>query len=237
MSTVLALDTSTDWASLALVRGQNVVWEKEIPSQRSHSAALFPALVEASSVVDGRIDRIAVGLGPGSFAGIRIAIAAAMGLEAVWGCELVGLPSVLALAPRSFSYRVLGDARRGTWYYSSVDQGHCVDGPRLVESDEALEQILADANLVDGSPRSAPTTNLPQPSETDSAASEASDRSGSAGELLLSTDSTALRWGAQLGRPKARFLGLLAYEQKSVRQIRDLEPLYLREPHITRPKA
>lgn len=237
MRTVLAIDTSTDVASLALMRGDDFVWEREIPSQRSHSAALFPALMEAADQ-GCSIDRIAVGLGPGSFAGIRIAIAAAMGLRAVWKCELVGLPSVLGLAAPSESYMALGDARRGTWYYSRVETGECLDGPRLIETDADLQQLLSGNPLASGFEneevrlRSALQAAVDQPSDSASSPGQSTEALA-----LFSTDAVALRWGAQLRRPSAQFLARLAYSEKSLWQRHELEPLYLREPHITLPKT
>jgi tRNA A37 threonylcarbamoyladenosine modification protein TsaB len=74
---------------------------------------------------------------------VRIAIAAAMGLQSVFGCELVGLPSVLALAPPEATFQAIGDARRGTWYYTQIRQGVCVNGPLLLGTPEELQAALA----------------------------------------------------------------------------------------------
>ncbi len=200
MKTILAIDTSTDVASVALVQGLEIIWEREIPSQKSHSSSLFPVLEEAKNRV-AKLDCIAVGLGPGSYAGVRIAIAAALGLQMVLGCELVGIPSVLALRPVGESFRVVGDARRGTWYYSQTQLGECIDGPRLVESDSDLQDLL-------------------------------SSEEGP----LYSTDEVCSRWAAKIALPRAGIIGQLAFMKRGVIQTRDLEPLYLREPHITLPK-
>ncbi len=63
-----------------------------------------------------RPDALAVGLGPGSFAGIRAAIACLQGMGLAWGLEPRGFPSaaVLALASGLPEVTVVGDARRGT---------------------------------------------------------------------------------------------------------------------------
>lgn len=225
MKTVLALDTSTDVASLALRQGSRLIWEQEIPSQRSHSVALFPALQEASQQVD-RIDRIAVGLGPGSFAGIRIAIAGALGLQVAWECELVGIPSVLGLAAPLASFIALGDARRGAWYFSRIEQGECAEGPCLLEDDCALQRALGSA---------LPHLAKRLPTERGNGLSGGSNCERA--DLILTTDASAGRWGAQLQNPRARFLAELAEMDRGILQRGDLEPLYLREPHITSPKG
>ena len=76
--------------------------------------------------LDG-VERIVVGTGPGSFAGIRSAIAFATGYSLGSKCEVLGLPSPCAVAARFFSQRpggdggpqglaVVGDARRGKFW-------------------------------------------------------------------------------------------------------------------------
>ena len=194
---ILAIDTSTDVASLAVWRDGEILWKREISSKKTHSSALFPALEEARDVA-ARIDRIAVGLGPGSYAGVRIAIAGAFGLQFVWNCELVGIPSVLAVAPVGAHFRVIGDARRGAWYYSRIKNGECIDGPRLIESAAALAEVLAGSD-----------------------------------EAIFSTEVLPELWNAQCRLPDAAILAELAAAESGILQRDDLEPLYLREPHIT----
>ena len=96
MKTVLAIETSSDSASIALWQGETLLASEGFASKRSLSADLFPAL--AKMLKDAQeVQLIVVGLGPGSYAGVRIGIAAALGLQAVWDCELVGIPSAAAM--------------------------------------------------------------------------------------------------------------------------------------------
>lgn len=60
-----------------------------------------------------RPERIVVGTGPGSFAGIRSALSFAQGYAIGSGCEVLGLPSPCALAEEGKAIAVVGDARRG----------------------------------------------------------------------------------------------------------------------------
>jgi len=67
-----------------------------------------------------RPDRIVVGTGPGSFAGIRSALAFAQGYALGSGCEVLGLPSACALADGG-RVAVVGDARRGKAWVALFD--------------------------------------------------------------------------------------------------------------------
>lgn len=68
-----------------------------------------------------RPDRIIVGTGPGSFAGVRSALAFAQGYAIGSGCEVLGLPSACALALPDRPTAVVGDARRGKAWIALFD--------------------------------------------------------------------------------------------------------------------
>ena len=110
---VLALDTSTVEGSVAVYAFGEIAFHEKFRADRSHSSALFTTLEKARGYA-GRFDRVAVGLGPGSYAGVRIGIAAAFGMNLVLGAELVGIPSVAALETDDAEYFAIGDARRGS---------------------------------------------------------------------------------------------------------------------------
>jgi len=79
----LALDTSTEWASVALYDGRDVLAEETWHAQRRHADELFPTierLLARTRITLASIDKIAVATGPGSFTGLRIGIAAAQGM-------------------------------------------------------------------------------------------------------------------------------------------------------------
>ena len=79
MTTTLAIETSTHQGSLALLHRGEMIFSESCGAGRSHSSLLFAVLERALKALPegSRIDLIAVGLGPGSYAGVRIAIAAA----------------------------------------------------------------------------------------------------------------------------------------------------------------
>lgn len=130
MSAILALDTSTEWASVAVYDGTAVLAEETWHAQRRHAEELFPTIERvlshahvpiASGTSSGsRIDKVAVATGPGSFTGLRVAIAAAQGLARGSGAALVGISTldVLAYPHASSKLRTcpLLPAGRGEFY-------------------------------------------------------------------------------------------------------------------------
>lgn len=138
----LAIDTSTTHGSVAVFAYGEIVFEESFTADRNHSATLFPCLQRARACSQ-RIHQIAVGLGPGSYAGVRISIAAALGFELAMGAKLVGVPSIVALDAEAPEYLAIGDARRETFYFARVLNRVCVDGPRLVSEREMRELLSA----------------------------------------------------------------------------------------------
>jgi tRNA threonylcarbamoyladenosine biosynthesis protein TsaB len=94
---LLAFDTSTAACTAALFdHGGICVGSKNEVIGRGHAERLMPMLAELLG--DRRADRILVGVGPGSFTGIRVGIAAAHGLAIGWDAELRGMSSLALLA-------------------------------------------------------------------------------------------------------------------------------------------
>jgi tRNA threonylcarbamoyladenosine biosynthesis protein TsaB len=94
---ILAFDTSSAACTAALFddSGECVASRDEVIG-RGHAERLVPMIGE---LMDGRgAEQILVGVGPGSFTGIRVAIAAAHGLAIGWGSELKGMSSLALLA-------------------------------------------------------------------------------------------------------------------------------------------
>lgn len=141
---ILALDASSlSHGSIALVEaGRGVISALTFPSGRREGGSIF-ANVEIASKEYGPADRILVGLGPGSYSGIRQSIALAQGLQMAWQCPLAGLASACGVSPER-QYQVFGDARRGSYYFTRVFNGVPVDGPRLIDSTELTELFSAE---------------------------------------------------------------------------------------------
>jgi tRNA threonylcarbamoyladenosine biosynthesis protein TsaB len=103
--TILGLDTATPATVAGVLRDDGVVFEArhdpepgERPGHATRLLGLVDEVLAAGGLTLGGVDRIAVGLGPGSFTGLRIGIATARGLAQATGAELVGVSSLRALA-------------------------------------------------------------------------------------------------------------------------------------------
>jgi len=196
----LAIETSTNSGSIVLFQGEELIFSQQFAADRSLGSLLFEPLQKAVSMVS-KIDQIAVGLGPGSYSGVRIAISAAMGLSVTTGSNLVGVSSLIGIETEEDSYVAIGDARRDSFYFTSVRDRECVEGPLLCTADE-LGERLANASVPVFT--CAPLAAFPQ---------------------------------AQLAIPSAVILGAIAAQGKGIIASGALEPIYLRDPHITMPKA
>ena len=109
---ILAIDTSTAACSAALFDGAGrCVGQRDELIGRGHSERLVPMIEE---LLEGRTaDRILVGVGPGSFTGIRVGIAAAQGLAIGWDAELAGMSSLALLAAGATGAVAAAAAMRG----------------------------------------------------------------------------------------------------------------------------
>lgn len=100
---ILALDTSTEYCSAAILREGECLADGVLAGQR-HSQLLLPmidGLLGRAGLALADIDAIAYGEGPGSFTGLRIACGVTQGLALGIGCPVVGIGTLLALAVRT----------------------------------------------------------------------------------------------------------------------------------------
>jgi len=97
---LLAIDTSTDFCSVAASRGGELFSRHEPAAQRQAEIILgmLDAVLAEAQLEFARIEGIAFGAGPGSFTGLRIAAGVAQGLALARGVRVVGVGSLLALA-------------------------------------------------------------------------------------------------------------------------------------------
>ncbi len=93
---ILAFDTSSAACTAALFEDGQCIVRADEQIGRGHAERLVPMLAEL--LAGRRPDSILVGVGPGSFTGIRVAIAAAHGLAIGWGCEVAGMSSLALIA-------------------------------------------------------------------------------------------------------------------------------------------
>jgi tRNA threonylcarbamoyladenosine biosynthesis protein TsaB len=134
---LLAIDTSTDRAVLALATDDGRMWVSATEAGRRHGRDLLPRLkdlLESAGVSTDEVGAIAVGLGPGSYTGLRVGVTAAKTLAYVNGAPLVGLESLHAIgrdAPASaLRVSVIADAQRDELYVAEF--GRAAAGAPLV---------------------------------------------------------------------------------------------------------
>lgn len=117
---ILAIDTATEHGSVALVSNGELIAEHSLPAEQGHGSVLFTWLHQVSRdwVRFSEIDVFAAGAGPGSFTGVRVALATAKGLAEATGKGAVGVSNLQALATYGTGAHraALIDARKNECY-------------------------------------------------------------------------------------------------------------------------
>ncbi|MBS0635299.1 MAG: tRNA (adenosine(37)-N6)-threonylcarbamoyltransferase complex dimerization subunit type 1 TsaB [Verrucomicrobia bacterium] len=116
----LIIDTATSRGLIALCDDNEVLFEKALPLGLSNSRLLEPALLELlalAGITAKELDFVAVGIGPGSYTGLRVGAASAKGLSLGCGIPLVGVPSLHGfIPPVDGSFVAVVDAKIGGVY-------------------------------------------------------------------------------------------------------------------------
>lgn len=198
---ILALELSTARGSLAWLGEDDTDLTREWPNDRKNSAVFFENLGAVTEKF-GAPDTIIVGLGPGSYAGTRIAISAAIGLQVSCSARLIGFPSISAMECDAHEYCVIGDARRKSFFFARIRANNLVEGPTLLLESELTMKLN--------------TIEIEMP--------------------VFTSDSLPQFERAVVCFPSAIVLARLAREPQRSFSLPPLEPIYLREPHITMPK-
>ena len=136
---LLGFDLSTRHGTIALVKGDEIVCARDWANDRRNSAPFFAALNEIVREY-GAPEAIVVGLGPGSYTGTRIAISAAIGLQATTGATLTGLSSLSGISKEN-DYIVIGDAKRASFFFATISGGFVASEPDLLSQSEINERI------------------------------------------------------------------------------------------------
>lgn len=211
--TVVALETSSRSASIAVRVGDREL-ATDLEAQRAHASDILPALARLLGELGVRpadIATVLVGTGPGSYTGLRVGIATALGLARGSGAKVLGVPSgetlvFVALHPGAEAVFLL-DARQGELYFAhyrrTEDDVLALSAPCVVTPSE-LPRLLPPTARIFGDPGVAHAAAL------------------GARELeRLSTDQV----------PHAAVLldlGLARLARTGAHRLADVQPLYLR---------
>ena len=162
---LLGLDTATAATAVALRTADGALAEaRDDPAPREHPGhatrllAMADGLLRAADLDWAALDRVAVGVGPGRFTGLRVGVATARGLAHSLSLELVGVSSLEALAwtaladaeiRRPDAVLAVIDARRGEVFAAAYERGGDASARELVApralAPERLGEVLAPA--------------------------------------------------------------------------------------------
>ncbi len=217
MPSTFAIETSSKRGSAA-VRIGGCVRETLLAGERAHASDLLPQLdrIAREAGVERRLgtlvlDAVVVGTGPGSYTGLRVGMATALGLARATGAVLRGVPSVEALAFAELSVGEEGaialDARAGRFYFAryrrTKDDVETLVAPSAVTAEELRRLLLR-----------------PGPILGDEAVGRAAE---------LTDDALArLRTDVRPRAGAALTLGLRRLETLGPDPVEELAPLYLR---------
>jgi tRNA threonylcarbamoyladenosine biosynthesis protein TsaB len=203
---MLALEFSSSQRSVAVQADPHLPVVELIdhtPGRNMQPFALIEAALQKAGLEREAITTIVVGLGPGSYSGIRVALALAQGWQLATGVKLIGVSSAASIAAQAVAAGVTGkfsvviDAQRGEFYRAGY------------ANQNGIAQELTPLELV-----SAATGHSLE----------------ATGELLIGPD--MLRWfsASQIVFPTATQLLQLAQTDAGITKDGTLEPIYLREP-------
>jgi len=156
---ILAIDTALPAVSACVLDhdAEEPIAIESVAMERGHAEALLPLIERVMSKVEGgfaSIDRVAVAVGPGSFTGIRIGLAAGQAIALACKAEIVGVSTLAALAaplilePFEGVVAAAIDARHGKVYVAAFGpDGRALLTPRRAGAHEAL-RALGDGPLL-----------------------------------------------------------------------------------------
>ena len=153
MTYTLAIDTATECVSIALLKGAEVLAEQTSFMNRGQGEALIPMiqdLLNRANLSMSDIQSLAVSVGPGSFTGVRIGLAAARGMALALQIPVHGVTTLQAMAQQT-NGKVMAvlDTKRGDFYTQIFQDAEPLEEPKIrSEADiRALNLMLIGQSL------------------------------------------------------------------------------------------
>jgi tRNA threonylcarbamoyladenosine biosynthesis protein TsaB len=152
---ILAIDTALPAVSACVLddSADSPEAQETIPMERGHAEALLPLIERVMARVEGGFEalgRVAVTVGPGSFTGLRVGIAAARAIGIACGIPVTGVSTLAALAAPLILEQKPGlvavaiDARHGNVYFAAFGpDGRAIMPPRIASVREAVRSLGA----------------------------------------------------------------------------------------------
>lgn len=218
---LLAIETATEACSVALLQGGAVIERFEIAPRR-HAELVLPwadALLAEAGITRSQLDAIAVGIGPGAFTGVRLAVAMGQGLALALERPLIGISTLQVLAAGARG------AQPGDGVFACIDarMGEVYAGAFRIHRDGQPEPTEAPQLGAPGAVR------IPDDSYGWARGTGLAAGQGEVGQRLQAQawrlEPGALPSAADLARLAARAHALGAYPALP----EDVQPLYLRE--------
>ena len=208
--TILALEFSSSQRSVAIARGESIFSEAVETIERGTAAfAMIERALAQAKIKREEIEAIAVGLGPGSYTGVRSAIAVAQGWQLARGTNATSVSSVDAIAAQAHVEKIFGrvnvavDAQRREFYFAEY------------EITEASWKELA------------PLKILPF--------AEVQSRTNS-GQILIGPEAVKFFPNGRAVFPRAATVAKIAVARSVFIPAGKLEPIYLRETNFVKAK-
>jgi tRNA threonylcarbamoyladenosine biosynthesis protein TsaB len=206
--TILALEFSSSQRSVAVARGGHVLAEAAETGERGTNAfGMIEKVLAAAKIGREGIGCLAVGLGPGSYTGIRVALSIAQGWQLACGVKLLGIGSAECLVVQAQAEKIFGrvnaviDAQRGEFYLGTYEIS--ADGLKEI----GMLKIVTAAEV---------------------------ESRAITGEILIGPEAT--RWfpAGKILFPQAATLATLAASRNNFCAGEKLEPVYLRETNFVK---
>lgn len=205
--TILALEFSSEQRSVAIARGNSVFEAIETGGRSTAAFAMIDRALAEAKIEREEIEMIAIGIGPGSYTGIRSAIAIAQGWQLAKEIKLLGVSSVEAMAAQAQMEKIFSevsvvvDAQRGEIYLARFEISE-----RTIRETESLRIV---------SPEKVGLSRGDDPT-------------------IVGPEATKWFPSGQIIFPRAATVANLAAGRNDFVAGEKLEPIYLREPHFVK---